>query len=231
MRFHPCRSAGLLVAGLLAIFATLASALPAAAASRDLLWEVVSNCLDLTSVDYCGQCRIPRREKACLADGRCDKTLELWRETNNYVALRDRKMCDCPPAFVHGLVIPRARVTGVEDPRRPAGIWQFAWTVARERIGDEAAIALVVNPAHDRSQDQLHVHLVRLRHDARPRLAARALARSANLDEVWSLAQQNAAAAKLKDYGVLVAAHPEGGFLVLVQADSPEDAYTEARCR
>jgi hypothetical protein len=49
-------------------------------------------------------------------------------------------------------------VCGAEDPKRPAGIWPFAWAVAHQRIPEEMEIGLAVNPAHLRSQDYLHIH-------------------------------------------------------------------------
>jgi len=196
---------------------------------RDVLWQTVSNCLDATSFDYCGTCSVARTDHRCPAADDCGRTLELWTESSHYVSFRDRKMCECPHGFIHGLAVPRAQVTGVEDPRRPSGIWSFAWSAARTRIADDKEIALYVNPRHARSQDQLHVHLVRLRADARQRLAPLTTTRVTSLDGVWSAAAARAEVLKLEDYGVLVATHPEGGFLVLVDLDSPR-GFTESTC-
>jgi CDP-diacylglycerol pyrophosphatase len=154
----------------------------------------------------------------------------VWGVTREYVAIRDSKMCGCPADFVHGLAIPRTRVTGVEDPGRPDGIWAFAWEAGRKRIGDEAALALAVNPPGRRSQDQLHVHIVRLLPDARARLANAVAVRVTSLNEVWRAAARGAEAAGIKDYGVLVVREPEG-YLVRVEEGSPEKMYTRARCR
>src|SRR5262249_32587725 len=144
--------------------------------------------------------------------------------------IRDIKMCGCPADFVHGLALPRFKVTGVEDPRRPAGIWAFAWDTARGRIADDRQIALVVNPPTERTQDQLHVHLVRLSPNARGRVASLAPAKAERLDQVWEVASQRAAGGK--DYGVLVARDEiGGGFLVLTDSRSPEFQFTEAVCR
>ena len=210
----------------------LSSAGPAGAAgSRDALWNIISGCLDPGVANYCTTCRAPRVETACAAGKGCRDTIEVWAESDAFVALRDRKMCDCPEGFVHGLVLPRLRVTGVEDPRRPDGIWSFAWSVACDRIGDEFGAALVVNPAGMRDQDQLHVHIVRLQKDSRQRFGAARVTSVQNLDEVWGAAGRCAAAAGLADYGVLVARRPEGGFTVLVDKVSPEKSYAIARCR
>jgi hypothetical protein len=51
------------------------------------------------------------------------------------------------------------------------------------------------------------------------------------LDDVWSAAAEKAAAAKLQDYGVLVARDRDGGFLVLVDEKSPEKLYTRWECK
>jgi len=83
-------------------------------------------------------------------------------DNDRFTALRDIKMCGCPSDFVHGPALPIYRVTGVEDPLRPEGIWQFAWDVAIQRMKPES-IALVVTPRLHRSQNQLHVHLLRNR--------------------------------------------------------------------
>jgi len=207
-------------------------AVPAnAAGSRDVLWNIIGSCLDPGLANYCATCPAPLVETPCASGKRCQDTLQVWAQNADYVALRDRKMCDCPEDFVHGLVLPRARVTGVEDPRRPDGIWSFAWAVACDRVGDDSTVALVVNPAGMRDQDQLHVHIIRLQGDARQRFGAVPTTCVHKLDEVWSAASRIAAAAGLPDYGVLVARNPEGGFTVLVDKVSPEKSYAMARCR
>jgi CDP-diacylglycerol pyrophosphatase len=103
--------------------------------------------------------------------------------------------------------------------------------MARKRIADDDAIALVVNPAGLRIQDQLHIHIVRLRSDARGSLDGARSGRVQDLDDVWSAAAKIANAAKLQDYGVLVARHRNGGFLVLVDTRSPEKLYTLGECK
>jgi CDP-diacylglycerol pyrophosphatase len=215
----------------LAVALLLVSTAPAGAAFRDILSHIVSDCLDPDIPAYCTRCPSPV-EGRCGAAGGCVKTTEIWLQSPDYVALRDIKMCGCPSGFVHGLALPRARVTGVEDPRRPDGLWAFAWQAARSRIEPMGEIALVVNPARFRTQDQLHVHLVRLAPHARARLAAKNAARTTTLEAVWSVAARRAATAGLSDYGVLVARDDAGtSFLVLVEGASPEALYTDATCR
>jgi CDP-diacylglycerol pyrophosphatase len=200
-------------------------------ARRDVLWEIVTTCIDLHAADYCTHCSLPRTDSLCAHGRGCRNTVEVWEETTDYVALRDVKMCGCEDDFVHGLAIPRSQVTGVEDSKRSDEIWDFAWGVAKKRIKEDAAIGLAVNPQGQRSQDQLHVHITRLAPDARRRFAAAISARVRSLSDVWNAAAEKAALAGLKDYGVLVAKEPEGDFLVLIEAQSPEKAYTRWECR
>ena len=221
-----------LITGILITVFLMVTHTSAVAASKETLWNIINNCLDITALDYCTTCNVQRTESGCGggAANSCATQLDVWAESSNYVAIRDQKMCGCPSDFVHGLAIPRAHVTGVEDPKRPTGIWAFAWAEARSKISDEKTIALVVNPALKRSQDQLHVHIVRLKKDARHNATAQHQARVESLDLVWSVARQLAKDPKFDDYGVLVIKHPETGYLVLISRESPEYKYTEATC-
>lgn len=219
-------------AGALALLLVLRSTIPAGIAAdappgRDMLWHIVSECLDPSRPDYCARCTAPL-EGYCATPRPCARTTQIWGETADDVAIRDLKMCGCPLGFVHGLALPRRHVIGVEDPQRPAGLWSFAWNVARQRILDEMQIALVVNSPGVRTQDQLHVHLVRLRPDARPLIAAQAT-RIASLDEVWPTVARQATGRN--DYGVLVVRDEAGGFLVLTATAPIERRFTIAECR
>lgn len=211
----------------------LLAALPtsAFAGNRDVLWTILNTCLDPTVANYCSSCRAPLDVAPCAAAKACRDTTQVWVETREFVALRDRKMCDCPEEFVHGLVLPRAKVTGVEDPKRPDGVWKFAWAVAQSRIPEDAERALAVNPTGKRDQDQLHVHVVRLQKDARQRFAKVPTCRVTDLDEVWGTACRLAQSAGYTDYGVLVVSDTKGGYLVVVDRASTEKTYTLPRCR
>ena len=124
---------GILITGFLMVTCT-----SAVAASKDALWNIINNCLDITALDYCTNCTVQRSESVCGSAAKsCGTQLDVWAESNNYVAIRDQKMCGCPSDFVHGLAIPRAHVTGVEEPKRPTGIWAFAWAEGRSKISDE----------------------------------------------------------------------------------------------
>jgi len=194
-----------------------------------MLLHIVEQCTDMKSTGYCEKCLAPQAPAMCTGKSTCRATSEIWLETSEYVAMRDIKMCGCPSPFIHGLVLPKSRVTGVEDSRRPEGIWQFAWDIAKEKIPLQE-IALVVNPQSRRSQNQLHVHIVRLKPRADSNFSSTVTARTQNLHNVWLLAASVAKANDLTDYGVLVAAEKNGGYLVVLSRESPEALFTQAYC-
>ena len=198
--------------------------------NRDFLWNVVANCLDPGIPGYDKICSTPITTSAAA----CRKTLEVWDKNPEFVFFRDIKMCDClsDKTFVHGIVLPRSRVTGSEDPNRPAGIWRYAWDNAVKRVGNEADIALVVNPpGTGRSQDQLHVHVVRLNGAGRELIASPRATGVGNPDEIWEKADQLAREKGLAYYGVLVARNPAGGFMLFVNDRNLEYDYTVAKCK
>lgn len=230
MGANLCRTLALLSALLLFITTLTASGCATGNRDRDILWNIVTNCLDPAVPGYDKLCRWPVETSAAA----CRKTTDVWNMNSEFVILRDVKMCNCPAdkTFVHGLAIPRARVTGSEDPNRPDGIWQYAWDNAVARIGNEGDIALVVNPPgiENRGQDQLHVHLVRLNDAGRRIVAAAGASGVQSLADVWRKADQLAAEKGLKYYGALVARNRAGGFVVHVDDRNREYDYTVARC-
>ena len=198
--------------------------------NSDILLDIVRHCVDPKLENYCTRCRAPIAEVACTPETSCKKTTEVWSSNTEYVAIRDIKMCGCPASFVHGLVMPLQVITGVEDPLRPEGIWQYAWDEAALRMEAEA-IALVVNPQNFRSQNQLHVHLVRLKPQARAEFKSMATGTSSNLLNVWKIAAELAKQQNLPDYGVLVSTEESGGFKVVVTTVSPGHLFTQYVCR
>ncbi len=200
-----------------------------AGSSRDALLRIVTDCLDTGAPRYCGRCTSPQAG-TCDLQYPCTRSTEVWAQSEEYVAIRDLKMCGCPDGFIHGLAMPRYPVRGPEDPRRPEAIWRFGWDVARTRIRDEREIALLVNPAALRAQDQLHIHLVRLLPGARARIDALRPASIARLEEVWLAAEQHAAGRGLAAYGVIVVQSLDRGWLVVADAGATETAFTAARC-
>ena len=220
------RATLLTIARITACSALLAATPCLGADHRDILWNAVSTCIDTHAKDYCSRCATPRVEIDCRT---CRDTTQVWAESAEFVVIRDRKQCDCPDGFVHGLAIPRSRVTGVEDPGRPDGIWRFAWDSAVQRL-DPGEVALAVNPKRERSQDQLHVHIVRVRRESLP-VDPRRVARVDSLDRVWYAAARMAAELEWKDYGVLVVKGAESGYQVIVDDASTEYKFTRPRCR
>jgi len=197
-------------------------------ARNDILLHIVSQCVDPSKANYCSQCMLPRRDANC-GVSECKKTNEVWALNTQYAAIRDIKMCGCPAEFIHGLAMPREVITGVEDLNRQEGIWQFAWDVATERI-ELDSIALVVNPKSQRTQNQLHIHLVRLDKNARFNLPQHSPVYVDSLEYIWAVAEQNALAKDLNDYGVLVAQLSPSKYMVVVTPGSPEAAFTQWSC-
>jgi CDP-diacylglycerol pyrophosphatase len=195
------------------------------------LQKLVTSCTDLSGEDYCTACPWPRSDSSCERASVCAKSTEIWRENENYIAIRDKKMCSCTQSgFVHGLAIPRAMIKGVESANRPGGIWDFAWKTGLERGIAASNMALVINPANDRSENQLHIHIVRLKDDARNSFPKGKTTATESLAKTWQTATASAASNNLPFYGVLAAQNPAGGYFVVVSPESPEDLYTVARC-
>jgi CDP-diacylglycerol pyrophosphatase len=126
-------------------------------------------------------------------------------------------------------VMPKATVTGIEDSRRPDSIWTFSWQVALERLKSHE-IALAVNPLTKRTQNQLHVHVVRLKPGFHEKQSQHVVVSTRDLNAVWRLAQQAADERKMPEYGVLVSAASNGEFLVTLTSQSPEGQFTQAVC-
>lgn len=199
-------------------------------ARSDILLHIVNQCVDSRQGNYCGQCTLPRQDALCNLRSTCQKTTEVWAFNLQYAAIRDIKMCGCTADFVHGLAMPRELVTGVEDARRPEGIWQFAWDVAATKIEPES-IALVVNPQSQRSQNQLHIHILRLEPNVRQKWSQYAVAHAENLEHIWSIAADMAKKQRFIDYGVLVSQESPDHYVVIVMPTSPEAALTTWNCQ
>ena len=198
------------------------------------LWSIVSTCVDRRAANFC---TCPAFVLSCCGDRATADADVVWARTKEFVAIRDLKMCGCPAGFVAGLAMPRARVTGIEDPRRPEGIWPFAWQVAQARIGDERQIGLALNPQDARSENQMHVHLLRLRPETRAWLdasdgappAGTTVLSLATLDAVFATAEARVGAAGMADTGILVARARGAWRAVLTHRSSPQ-AFTVNGC-
>jgi CDP-diacylglycerol pyrophosphatase len=196
----------------------------------------LSTCFDRDAI---GVCACPAFACSCCGDRATPDADVVWGRTRTFIAIRDLQMCGCPPGFVHGLALPRARVTGIEDPHRPAGIWPFAWEVARARIPDERQIGLAINPEVARSQNQMHVHILRLRPGTRAWLdASDGAAPSgvtvlplATLDAVFATAEARVGAARMAYTGILVARERAGAWRAVLTDRSSPEPFTVSRCQ
>jgi CDP-diacylglycerol pyrophosphatase len=93
-----------------------------------------------------------------------------------FVVLKDRD------GIAQFLLIPTARISGIEDPAildpNATNYWAAAWRAryfVEERLNTSLprdAIALAINSSVGRSQDQLHIHIDCIRPDVREALAA-----------------------------------------------------------
>jgi CDP-diacylglycerol pyrophosphatase len=199
------------------------------------LWSIVSTCVDRRTADFCA---CPAFVLSCCSDRATADADAVWAKTKEFVAIRDLKMCGCAAGFVAGLAMPRTRVTGIEDPRRPEGIWPFAWQVARTRIPDERQIGLVINPADARSQNQMHVHVLRLRPETRAWLDASdgappggaTLLTLATLDAVFAAAEARVGGGRMADTGILVALARDGGWRAVLTYRTSPQAFTVNGC-
>jgi CDP-diacylglycerol pyrophosphatase len=83
-----------------------------------------------------------------------------YNSTDKYIILKDNSPRK-PAAY---LIIPTLPITGVDDKRifMPPilDFWQYGWEQGRRLIRKPAArLALAINSAHGRTQNQLHIHI------------------------------------------------------------------------
>jgi len=232
----PCAQLGKALLFSMSILFAIASLHSAAAANRDGLRVLVESCFDPLTAGDGSKCPAPvTGESDSINEARCKATTDVWAKSTEFVAIRDRKMCGCPRGFEHGLAMPLALISGVEADNTPEGIWQFAWDVARKRISDPNLIALTVNSRLQRSQDQLHIHIVQLLKEARSAFPQDAIVTVDNLEHVWAVAKTLAQEKRMPDYGVLVVHGPDDKFTVVVAdgawSHSPEKDYTYYQCQ
>jgi CDP-diacylglycerol pyrophosphatase len=144
-------------AALAALTLALLLAPPAARADPDALWKVVH-----------GQC-VPNET----AKGDPSPCLDVSLD-RGFAALKDRT------GATQVLVIPTAKVTGIEDPAvlaaKAPNYWQDAWAARWLMVGyarqplSRNELSLAVNSVDGRSQNQLHIHVDCIRADVRDAL-------------------------------------------------------------
>ena len=136
---------------------------PAAAADPDALWKIVH--------DKC----VPNATRHM--DPAPCTLVELPADpAKGWAVLKDRE------GIEQYLVIPTARISGIEDPAvlapDAANYFEAAWAARRDmlaKLGHEVprdAISLAINSPFGRSQNQLHIHVDCLRADVRDALNA-----------------------------------------------------------
>jgi hypothetical protein len=76
----------------------------------------------------------------------------------------------------------------------------------------------------------MHIHLVRLKPQARTALAKLSNHPIEDLNQVWKVASQSAKEQQMEDYGVIVFRSTTGAFNVVVTANSPEGVFTQYAC-
>lgn len=156
----------------LAAWAVLAT--PAGAADPDTLWKIVN-----------GQC-VPNQKRHHNPEP-CTEVDIRAGIARGHVVLKDIR------GETQYLLIPTARVTGIESPALLApgapNYWAPAWKARRHVIArarrplPRDAIALVINSQRGRSQNQLHIHVDCVRPDVRDYL----LQHPGHLSSRWSV--------------------------------------------
>ena len=241
-----------LLVGILAGAGLLAT--PCAEAQRPGLLGVIDRCYGPGPSSACIRCdkdfdTCGERGKP---DSECKAVTVLWHERGDFVAIRDLKMCVAPrdSELAHGLAIWRLEATGLEDPKRPPGIWDFAWEAAAKALGDERKIALLVNPCLGkgqktkgpegclgRTQNQLHIHLLRFCEGKKDE-AMRDSAVLSALDRTWDEADRLIRDRLIRDglqanpYGahsIFVDRDSSGQFRVAVHEGNVEEKFTYSR--
>jgi CDP-diacylglycerol pyrophosphatase len=148
---------------LLAVAALFALSAAARAADPDALWHIVH--------ERCAPGAAARGNPAP-----CALVAYPLGEASGYAVLKDR---DGDSQF---LLIPTAKITGIEDPAILASdatdYWAAAWSARRftlARLGralPRDALSLAINSPSGRSQNQLHIHVDCVRADVRAALHA-----------------------------------------------------------
>lgn len=98
--------------------------------------------------------------QCCSRDLASDPGCRYYSAADDFIILKDHSPKK-PAAY---LIIPTMKVTGIEDPQifRPpvADFWQFGWQEAQRFVARPAAnMALAINSAVGRTQNQLHIHI------------------------------------------------------------------------
>lgn len=234
------------------VAAALAAAVAIPAGAKDsILFTIVERCIDASVGNYCEASHCPKPQAGkCASAKTCEQTSRFHAINARHAVMRDIKSCKpgCPKNFLHALLIPRMRVSGVEDPARPPDAWTFAWESLPSILddsgarlvpnGEEKDVVLLINPPAFRSQHQFHIHIARLKAGARQELMSLKPTPPLvdSLDEVWGAARAHAeqsgitGAAKFA-FGVVVVQDASGkGFRVAAIEGSTEGRFSQHSC-
>jgi len=166
----------------------------------------------------------------------------VWSIDNDYVAIQGTPMCGCPQDFISGLVLPRTKITGIEDPKRPNGIWQFAWDTAIGKISSQDEIGLSINPVQHRSQNQMHIHIQRITSKTRiwfddPKEQQHAANKYdlifldlSDLSKVFTIVKKQVGESEMRDTGVMVVGSSGGNFQAMITHRRSPESFVEKKC-
>jgi CDP-diacylglycerol pyrophosphatase len=113
--------------------------------------------------------------ECCAKNLQSNSSCRYYSRTDGFIIIKDNSRVK-PDSY---LIIPTAKVTGIEDRRifapPVADFWAYGWQQAKIYL-DKPAVAtgLAINSRFGRTQDQLHIHISCVRRDV-----ARALAENA----------------------------------------------------
>jgi CDP-diacylglycerol pyrophosphatase len=141
---------------------------------------------------------------------------------HGYVILKDIR------GATQFLLIPTARVTGIEDPAvlgpSTPGYWQNAWDARNDVIAmanrklDSSQLSLAINSKYGRTQNQLHIHIDCIAPDVRAALQEHA----ATITEQWSSFPEKLAGHNYRVRSVRVLNRPGADPFRLVANGLPE---------
>ncbi len=189
----------------LALLACMAVATPARAGNPNALWEIAH-----------GRC-VPN-----LATLHTPLPCTTVNTAQGYVVLKDIR------GATQFLLMPTARVTGIEDPAVLApgapNYWQFAWDARNDVIAlanhklDASQLSLAINSEHGRTQNQLHIHIDCIA----PAVRAALQTHAAGITEQWTRFAEPLAGHSYRVRRVAALNHPGADPFRLVAAGLPE---------
>jgi len=205
----------------------------------DALWNLISLCVNAPVSKYC-EC--PAMIKTCCGDPDTPDASVVWSLNDDYLVIRDLRQCGCQKGFITAITMPRMKVTGIEDTKRPEGIWRFSWDAAARVIPESSEIGLTINPQGRRSQNQMHIHIQRIKSETRKWFDDPALRKDAigkynlifiDLDDlggVFKAVGEKVGSSRMKDTGILAVKSRNAGYQAMITFDKSPEAFVEKFC-